>query len=334
MRPVAPAQPTVAEPSHAALEQAARWYAHLRDGTRGARDRAAWEEWLRASEEHRTAWRYVEEISHGFEPLQALTDSRAAAEVLASTNGRVHARRRLLAGLAAFAGAGMLGTLFLREELLPSGLLAWSTDHRTGKGEQREIALADGSRLWLNTASAVDVDLDTRSRRVALRRGEVFVSTASDGARPFLLRTVHAEMRALGTRFDVLLETGETRLAVFEGSVEVRTFGSGAARVLRAGQEARFDAQRIAPERSADIAREVWTQGTFVAANIPLREVVRELRRYRSGHLGLAEEVADITVYGNFPILDTDRVLHMLASVLPIRIAQPLPWWTTIEAAR
>ena len=62
--------------------------------------------------------------------------------------------------------------------------------------------------------------------------------------------------------------------------------------------------------------------------------VIRELRRYRRGHLGVADEVAGLTVYGNFPVHDTDRVLRMLASALPIRIEQPLPWWTRVEARR
>ena len=62
--------------------------------------------------------------------------------------------------------------------------------------------------------------------------------------------------------------------------------------------------------------------------------MIRELRRYRRGHLGVADEVAGLTVYGNFPVHDTDRVLRMLASALPIRIEQPLPWWTRVEARR
>ena len=41
--------------------------------------------------------------------------------------------------------------------------------------------------------------------------------------------------------------------------------------------------------------------------------------------------MADLTVYGSFPIEDTDRVLAMLASALPIRIEQPYAWWTSIE---
>jgi transmembrane sensor len=51
--------------------------------------------------------------------------------------------------------------------------------------------------------------------------------------------------------------------------------------------------------------------------------VAHELHHYRKGHLDIADEVADLTACGNFPIQDTDRVLAVLNSALPIRIEQP-----------
>jgi len=62
--------------------------------------------------------------------------------------------------------------------------------------------------------------------------------------------------------------------------------------------------------------------------------VVDLLRRCRPGHLGVADAVAQLKVYTNFPIQDTDRVLPMLATALPIRVEQRLPWWTSIEVKR
>jgi len=63
-----------------------------------------------------------------------------------------------------------------------------------------------------------------------------------------------------------------------------------------------------------------------------LGEVVKELRRYRNGYLGIAPEVAHLRVFGSFPLRDTDNTLSMLASALPIRIQRTLPWWVSIEA--
>ncbi|MBS3934647.1 MAG: FecR domain-containing protein, partial [Sulfuritalea sp.] len=195
-------------------------------------------------------------------------------------------------------------------------------------------ALADGSRLWLNTASAIDLRFDARARQIRLLAGEIFIATAPDAHRPFLVDTAHGRLRALGTRFNVRQEDGETRLAVYHGAVDIRTAAGDATRIVAAGRQARFTKNDITSIESADFAREAWTRGALVADNITLGEVVRELRRYRQDPLDVADAVADLKVYGNFPIRDTDRVLAMLASALPVRIDQSDPARTRIEAVR
>lgn len=321
-------------PSHAVLEQAAHWYALLRDGKAPAQDRARWQAWLGSDATHQAAWRYVEGIGRDFEPLRGRADARVAADTLSVATACLHTRRRVLAGVAAVAGGVSLGWLSWREALLPASVMAWGADHRTGIGERREIALADGSRVWLNTASAVNVSINATERIVALVEGEVFIATAADASRPFFVQTEHGRMQALGTRFNVRLDADRTLLAVYEGAVEIRAAAGGATRVLAAGQQANFNATEILAPETADPAREAWTQGALIADSISLRQVVDELRRYRRGHLGVADEVADLTVYGSFPVQEPERVLRMLASALPIRIEQPLPWWTSIEAKR
>lgn len=317
-------------PSHAVLEQAAYWYATLRDGEASAQQRAHWQAWLGADLLHEQAWHYVEGVSRDFEPLRGRPDTRLAADALDTASARMHSRRRLLTGMAAISTGTLCGWLGWREALLPPSLMAWGADYRTATGEQRDVTLADGSRAWLNTASAIDLAFSARARLVTLVRGEVFIATAR-GVRPFYVETEHGRLQALGTRFNVCRDGARTWLAVYEGAVQIRTT-SGAVRVVGAGQQAHFNTERIGDSLAADAAREAWTQGTLLADNISLREVVQELRRYRHGHLGVADEVADLRVYGNFPIQDSERVLRMLASALPIRIEQPMPWWASIEA--
>lgn len=317
-------------PPHAVLEQAAYWYATLRDGQASAQQRAHWQAWLGADLAHEQAWRYVEGISRDFEPLRGRPDARLAANTLEIASGRMHSRRRVLTGMAAITSASLCGWLGWREALLPSSLMAWGADHRTRTGEQREMTLADGTQAWLNTASAIDLAFSDRARCITLVRGELFVATAK-GASPFYVDTEHGRLQPLGTRFNVRRDGERTWLAVYEGAVEIRTT-AGATRIVGAGQQAHFSADRISDLQTADAAREAWTQGTLLADNISLREVVQELRRYRHGHLGVADDVANLKVYGNFPVQDSERVLRMLASALPIRIEQPLPWWASIEA--
>ena len=66
--------------------------------------------------------------------------------------------------------------------------------------------------------------------------------------------------------------------------------------------------------------------------DIPLSEVLRELARYQTGHLGASAEVADIRVLGSYPLAQPERALAMLEAALPIRVQRSLPWWTTVQA--
>ena len=318
---------------HRAMEEAAEWFALLRSPETTAEERTRWESWLAASEKHRAAWAQVERVSRRFEPIQAAADPRSAATVLQTARERLARRRQVLLGLAAFGGTGLLTWAAWRPSSRSTLGMAWLADHHTGIGEIRQLTLADGSRAWLGPDSAIDEDFQPHLRRLRLLAGEVFIETASDRTRGFVVDTPHGRLRALGTRFNVQLDnSGQTAVAVYEGAVEVRTAATDAATVLRAGSQTRFNQDEIGTVGPSDPARESWPRGILIALDMPLGDVVAELARHDRGHLGIAPEVAGLRVYGSFPLADTDRALAMLVSTLPVRVHQTLPWWRSVEA--
>lgn len=326
---------TPAKPSIESLEQAAQWYAILRDESATDQDRQAWQTWLAQSPEHSAAWHYIESVGRKFAPLrgggpQGTAAALAGTEAARATAIQAVSRRRALNGLAGVLGLAVLGGLGWRFTPLPGMVLALRADHHTGTGERRDLVLADGTRLWLNTRSALQVDYRDGLRRLVLLAGEVLIETAKD-SRPFHVETGFGRLQALGTRFTVCQTETQTRLDVFDGTVEIRTAG-GRTRRIDAGQAARFDAERIGDPETADQVREAWRRGRLPADNMPLGELLEELARYRRGHISVAPEVADLKVMGVYPADDTDRALSMLEQNLPIRVRRTLPWWTTVEA--
>ncbi|MFZ5507586.1 MAG: FecR domain-containing protein [Pseudomonadota bacterium] len=313
------------------LEQAAQWYATLRDGNATDQHRQAWQAWLARSPEHAAAWQHIENVSRRFEPLRGGGARGRAAAVAGAEAARATAlgRRRALNGLAGVLAAGAAAWLGWRHTALPELMVALRADHRTGTGERRDLVLADGTRVWLNTATAVQVDYKAEQRRVVLLYGEVLVDTVPD-RRPFFVETGFGRMQALGTRFTVRHSEARTRLDVFEGAVEVHT-PRGTARRVDAGHAARFDADGIGPLEEADRMREAWSRGRIPADNLPLGELLAELARYRRGRISVAPAVAGIRVMGVYPTDDTDRALAMLERNLPIRVHRSLPWWVTVE---
>ena len=329
------------------LEQAAEWYAVLRGDSATAQDSQLWQAWLAGRPENARAWLHIEAVSSKFEPLRpggrhaAIAGATVARKVTRKGVPKgvrkgvldgASTRRQAVNGLAGVLAAGLAGWIGWRCTPLPGLLLALRSDHHTGTGERSDLRLADGSKVWLNTDTALDVDYQPDARRLSLHAGEILVDTAKDGARrPFFVDTPNGRMQALGTRFTVRLSDAATRLDVFEGAVAVRT-ATGAALRVEAGQRASFDGRSISSVEPADRAREAWSRGVVLADNVPLAVLVEELGRYRHGHIGVAPEVAGLSVMGVFPAHDPERALAMLERNLPVRVQRTLPWWTTIVA--
>ena len=315
------------------LKQAAEWYATLADASATEQDRTAWNTWLAQSAAHAKAWEHIEAVSRKFDPLRR--GNAGGTVAIAGVNAARRAfvsRRHVVNSVAGLLGLGSAMWLGWRYTPLPTLVAALRADYATGTGERRELALADGSRVWLNTSTALRVDYQDATRRLVLLAGEILIETARDGrGRPFFVQTPAGRLQALGTRFSVQLQERQTRLDVFDGAVEIFTQSGEQGRV-DAGGAALFDAHALTPLASAAPMRAAWSKGILPADDMPLGELLAELNRYRSGHISVAPEVAGWGVMGVYPIDDTDRALDMLAQALPIRIHRPLPWWITVDA--
>jgi transmembrane sensor len=313
------------------LEQAADWYAVLH-GDASGNQRDAWASWLAERPEHRRAWEHIEAVSRRFDPLRIGGEREAASAAMRVSAKGIAGRRKALGCLAALGGSGIVGWFAWRLTPLPDVVTAWQADYSTGVGERRNLTLADGTRVWLNTNSALDVDYNAQRRLLTLKMGEILIETAKDpNARPFYVDTRYGRMQALGTRFTVRQNEAFTLLAVFDGRVEIRTL-SGATDIVEAREQRQFSADAITEPTPADIAREAWSRGVIVAENVTLDAFVGELSRYTHAHIGVDPAAAHIRVVGRFPADRPDQVLAMLERDLPVRIKRTLPWWMSIEA--
>lgn len=204
--------PASASDDHA-LGEAARWFARLQSGAVTAEDERAWSAWCEADPAHARAWARVEAVRARFSRVPG---SIAAPALL---NREQIGRRTVLRSVAGLVFLGATAAVSYRS----SPLAGWTADRRTGVGGRHDEHLADGSRLILDTDTALDIRYDDAARRLVLREGAILVQTAADGAgRPFIVQTLHGELRALGTRFAVRLEETHTVLSVLEHAVEVR----------------------------------------------------------------------------------------------------------------
>jgi len=318
----------------AVLREAAQWLVRLHSGDARASDHEACARWRRADPAHEQAWQRAERLSQKFGAVPPTVGMPVLARQ-ARTNRR--AAMRTLALFATAVPAAYLGWRHLPWQ-------AWSADEHTATGERREVQLADGSRVLLDTASAVDVRFDTRQRTVRLRAGAIAIVTAPDPlgsthARPFVVETSQGRLRALGTRFTVrqdgeAQDAGPVRLAVTEGAVEVTLRGAAEpALVLPAGQQTVLSREGTAAALPVSPQSQAWVKGVLYADDMRLGDFCAELARYRPGLVHCAPEVAGLRISGAFQLRDTDYVLSMLATTLPVQVVTRTRYWVSVVPA-
>ncbi|AVJ30300.1 FecR domain-containing protein [Achromobacter spanius] len=320
--------------TRATADAAADWLTLLMSGEVGDAQQQQWRQWRLAHADNEAAWQHVEAVTGRMKSLEPAPAYAALSPYSANGRPSLAARRRatrllLWGGIA--TGIGLLG----------SRTGVWQTrtaDYRSGTGEQRNLTLEDGTRLTLNTDSAVNLRFDDTQRRILLVAGEIMIATRHEPAladpRPLLVATAEGTIRSLGTRFTVRQLAGWTHVTVQESAVEISpSAGSSNARRLHAGEQTRFSRDAVEPPQSADAHADAWARGQLVADEQQLGEFLAEVGRYRPGVLRVDPQIAGLRLSGVFPLADTDRILATLPSVLPVRVQWRTRYWATVVPA-
>ncbi|WP_454256626.1 FecR family protein [Pseudomonas sp. Marseille-Q8238] len=294
---------------------------HLHSGRASAADRLAFHNWRQLSPAHHAAARDAEAL-WGALPHTATAQRHDMAEPTGIPP------RRWRGGAAIAASLAMIA---LTLGLYHQGPALYA-DHSTTTGERREIHLADGSQVWLNSGTALSVDFSDARRDIRLYRGEALFAVAKDSTRPFVVHAAEGEVRAVGTRFDVDLRDHQVEVRVSEGVVQVDSAGAPPAR-LTIGQGLHYQ-QGQAPGAVHEVdlrAADAWQRGKLIFNRQPLGEVLGELERYLPGKLYLTDDTLRAQlVSGVFELDDPQGMLDTLAQTQPVQITR-LPLLTLVR---
>ncbi|MCU4178239.1 FecR family protein [Bosea sp. BH3] len=307
-----------AKPEEQLEKQAIAWFTRM-NGRPSPAERADFETWLGASDAHARQYRAVEATWTDLGALAGALDREQSASLTAALD-RVRqakrARRRgsVAAGVA-LSLALLLGTGWLWLER-PHLLQDWRADLATARGEQRTIALADGSTVQLDADTAIAIEFTPRSRQVRLLRGTAFFEVVRS-ERPFVVAAQEGEAMVLGTSFEVATrEDGAVAVTLVGGSLEVRLPASRQAEILKPGESVAYDAAGLGRVQAVDAAAAAsWRAGRVVFDDIPLETVLQRIGRYRHGRIVLlSPSLGQRRVTGNLSLRDTDAALAALQS--------------------
>lgn len=314
MRHDAPIAPAI-------VEQASEWLMLQWGGELQGQQHEAFAQWQAADPEHRRAW---QRLQHLQQTLGSVPVDSARAVLRDTPDTQRRAALKLL-GLLLVAGGS--GYLVQRSEPWQ----ATFADYRTPTGEIRHVTLSDGTRLDLNSDSAVDLRFSASERRIRLIRGEVLLTSGHDPVRPLIVETPAGDVQALGTRFAVRELPEGSRVDLYEGRVRV-TPRHGPAVQMNVGDSLWFDARHSSALPPVSAAASSWTEHRLIAERQPLGEFVAQLSRYRPGLLRCDQAVSSLLLTGVFPLNDTDAILAALERSLPVQVQSVTRYWVTIKA--
>lgn len=306
------------------LEEASRWYAKIATRNFSQEDALSLEHWQNLNEENKHAWQVVEKVNGKFKGIDA-------AIAKSTLNCPSASRRDLIKNFAILTSLGSLSWFMAKEQ----PWLQLLADQTTMVGEVKSMLLADGTQLYINTDSAVNIVMNEQQRLVELLQGEVLIETGKNALMqaPFRVKTQHGVITAHGTRFNVRDHGAFTRVSLFEGKLSIASKDNNSQQVfLNAGEELSFSAVAPTQKGLAKSASSAWKNGLLVVYAIPLYQFVEELSRYKKGVLRCDPKVANLLISGAFSIKDTDSTLIKLTEILPVKVEKYTSYWSMINA--
>lgn len=207
-----------------------------------------------------------------------------------------------------------------------AAVLYWSAlgsnVYTTAVGEQRQAKLEDGSFVYLNTDSKVEIHFNKTERNIRLINGEALFVVQKDSTRPFVVDAGTAKVLAVGTQFNVRRSRAGADVAVIEGVVQVSGTaapspalpgGKGeamfpASRQLKAGEDAHVMKGQVVPGKSNPAVTPdplAWRERQLVFEEAKLSDVAEEFNRYNTTKIRVVGDFAQNILLT--AVFDADR---------------------------
>ncbi|PAJ72134.1 hypothetical protein CJF42_22840 [Pseudoalteromonas sp. NBT06-2] len=220
-------------------------------------------------------------------------------------------------------------------ETITSQVVVMKASYQTNVGESNTINLPDNSKLVLNTNSFAQVKYTQNARLIELQRGEIHIDVAHDKSRPLSVLANGKIIQAVGTAFNVQVNSDLVELIVTDGKVLVakkRNISLNSdteqiakrlpktSMVISKGEKVELDLtsqslEKVVKIKPIDIAVKLsWRRGNLIFRGESLTDAMAEISRYTDIEFELAddEQLRNVQVAGMFKTGDVTGLLNVL----------------------
>lgn len=191
------------------------------------------------------------------------------------------------------------------------------------RGKRAKMTMSDGTVLHVNAMTKVIWPGQQRNgRREIYMEGEAYFDVTRNPALPFVVNTRNADVRVLGTSFNVCAPSGteNTSVVLVSGSVNVMNQSSGEEVMLEPDQMVVCEGERTGRPEKVDVEQYIcWVNDRLIYRGEPLGSVFRKLELAYGRKITVASDIDEIVVSGkvnlNEPI---ENVLTGISFLAPI----------------
>ncbi len=306
---------TAADPRNSADDpcavEALDWFVRLQAAQGDPPTVRAFRAWIESDPRNAAAFEKVASMWGAPEFLLATHNVAKTTGFSASKPKRQRRSLAKKATIAAMAIVIVVGAARFREFMI------WMrADYVTATGEQQDVLLPDGSRMILNTGSAVALDFSSGRRGVKILAGEVYFDVQSDPVRSFQVTAQFGRVEVKGTAFAVRTDDEADNVIVSRGSVDVTRMSRPSEHAgLKPEETVGVTASAISPVERIDTDKSLaWIEGRISFYDRPLGQVLNDLRRYYRGRIFVANSVIErVAVSGNYKLNQPALAIQSLA---------------------
>jgi transmembrane sensor len=179
----------------------------------------------------------------------------------------------------------------------------------TPKGAQYQLTLSDGSRVWLNAASAIRFPVVFDAAREIEVQGEVYIEVQQNRNKPFIIRSNEAVVQVLGTSININAYANEeaSKVTLVNGSVRVQKGNTNtvAGVVLKPGQQALLYPglqNRQIQVKEVDVQQQIaWKNGQFSFSSTDIAVLMRQMERWYNVEVIYPKGIPADRFTGNIP---------------------------------
>lgn len=194
-------------------------------------------------------------------------------------------------------------------------------------GARTIVQLSDGTEVNLNYGSKLtyprEFKGDTRELNLS---GEGFFNVAHDPKHPFIVKSKHLKIKALGTKFNILAypKNDNIETTLIEGKVVLeRSDKNGITKSLRTlipGEHVNYNSTtgEISSTQGSVQQYIAWKDGILFFDNAAISDVAESLGRMYNVEIKVADEIKDYTYTVKFVDESLSQILDLLTRATPV----------------